>query len=62
MRKSTNWDGCEPAWDEVLDDPVVHAVMRRDGIARGELLDLMTTMRDRLEIARGSAVDCGCAG
>jgi len=60
MRKPTHWDGVEPAWDEVLDDPVVHAVMRRDGIARNELLDLMTTMRDRLEAVRGA--DCGCGG
>ena len=49
------WSGAEPRWDEMLDDPVMHAMMRRDGVARESLLDLMTTMRDRLEVARAAA-------
>ena len=54
------WDGpaqrwAEPRWDEMLDDPVMHAVMQRDGVRRETLLDLMTEMRERLEVARASA-------
>ena len=54
------WEGPErrwpePGWDEVLDDPVVHAVMQRDGVRRETLLDLMTEMRERLEVARAGA-------
>jgi hypothetical protein len=53
------WDGpdrsWEPRWDEMLDDPVIHAVMQRDGVRRESLLDLMTEMRERLEVARASA-------
>ncbi len=45
----------EPGWDEMLDDPVIHAVMERDGVRRETLLDLMTEMRERLEVARASA-------
>ncbi len=49
------WDSAEPRWDEMLDDPVIHAVMRRDGVRRENLLDLMTEMRERLEVARAAA-------
>jgi hypothetical protein len=49
-----NWLGTEPRWDEVLDDPVIHAVMERDGVQRETLLDLMTEMRGRLELARAA--------
>jgi hypothetical protein len=39
----------------MLDDPVIHAMMQRDGVRRESLLDLMTEMRERLEVARASA-------
>ena len=29
--------GTEPAIDDMLADPIVHAVMRRDGIGEGEV-------------------------
>jgi hypothetical protein len=49
------WDGTEPRWDEMLDDPVILAMMQRDGVQRESLLGLMTEMRERLEVARASA-------
>ena len=47
--------GLEPRWDEMLDDPVIHAMMQRDGVQRESLLDLMNEMRERLEVARAAA-------
>ena len=38
----------EPRIDEMLDDAVVKAVMRRDGVGRGELLGLIEWARIEL--------------
>jgi hypothetical protein len=38
----------EPQLDEMLDDPVVQAVMARDGVERDELLDLVSAVQERL--------------
>jgi hypothetical protein len=38
----------EPRIDEMLDDAVVKAVMRRDGVGRGELLGLVEWARIEL--------------
>jgi hypothetical protein len=43
------WLAVEPELDEVLDDPVVQAVMARDGVARGEILDLVSAVQERRE-------------
>jgi hypothetical protein len=40
----------EPRLDEVLNDPVVQAVMRRDGVSRVEILGLVEWAR--LELGR----------
>lgn len=40
--------GDEPALDEVLDDPVILAVMARDGIRRTEMVDLVHAVRKKL--------------
>lgn len=37
----------EPALDDMLDDPVVRAVMDRDGVDRGHILDLAASARER---------------
>ena len=37
----------EPALDDLLDDPVVRAVMDRDGVERGHILDLAASMQER---------------
>jgi hypothetical protein len=42
--------GVEPALSEVLDDPIVHLVMARDGVTRGNLELLVEQVRrDRLD-------------
>jgi hypothetical protein len=38
----------EPSIQELLDDPVIEAVMARDGVARVELEHLIDDVRDRL--------------
>ena len=42
----------EPMLWEVMADPMVHAVLARDGLKRGDVWDTMRVARDRL-IARG---------
>jgi len=38
----------EPSIKELLDDPVIEAVMARDGVRRNELEHLICEMRQRL--------------
>ena len=38
----------EPSIKELLDDPVIEAVMARDGVRRKELEHLILEVRDRL--------------
>lgn len=38
----------EPSLDDLLDDPVTHAVMRRDRVSRAELLAHIAAARARL--------------
>lgn len=40
--------GDEPELHEVLDDPVILAVMARDGVRRAEMVDLVHAVRKRL--------------
>ena len=42
----------EPAIADLLDDPVTHAVMRRDGVSRQFLIRTIECARERL--ARGA--------
>ncbi len=49
--------GFEPELDDVLDDPVVQAVMDRDGVGRDDILDLAASARERFEEADGSDTD-----
>lgn len=37
-----------PSFKELLEDPIIIAVMRRDGVSKSDLSSLLTTMRDRL--------------
>ena len=41
-------DDPEPSIAELLDDPVLQILMKRDGVARDELLDIIDTARLRL--------------
>lgn len=59
----TRWcrrlDG-EPSIKELLDDPVIEALMARDGVRRKELERLIADVRDRLTARDGDAADDGC--
>jgi hypothetical protein len=39
-----DFDG-EPSLDEMLDDPVVQAVMAQDGVERQEIVDLVASIQ-----------------
>jgi len=39
---------CEPRLSEVLNDPVVHAVMARDGVTREDLCSIIRNARQSL--------------
>ncbi len=45
----------EPRVEELLDDPVLHALMARDGVSRAELERLIARVRRRLGPDGGSA-------
>lgn len=42
-------DTTKQSLDELLDDPVMTAVMDRDGVSRDDLWSLMTMMKNRLQ-------------
>ncbi len=52
-------DDPEPAIAELLDDPVTHAVMRRDGVTRQTILRTIEAARTRLGLVRmGNGLCC----
>ncbi len=53
--------GREPALVDLLADPMVHLVMRRDGVAMTELCNHIATARARLGFARFGEGPCRCA-
>jgi hypothetical protein len=53
--------GQEPALVDLLADPVVHAVMRRDGVSMTELCNHIASARRRLGFARFGGGPCRCA-
>jgi hypothetical protein len=60
VRRARPWsaDGCEPHLEDVLADPIVHQVMRRDGVEPAQLRALIAVVRAR---QRGKPRDCLCA-
>ena len=50
--------GCEPRLDDLLADPIVRLVMRRDGVEPAQLRALIADVRVR---QRGKPRDCLCA-
>ncbi|HEV2550005.1 MAG TPA: hypothetical protein VGU20_22025 [Stellaceae bacterium] len=60
VRRARPWSaaGCEPRLDDVLADPIVAELMRRDGVAPAQLRALIARVRAR---AGGTASDCLCA-
>ena len=53
-------DDPEPAIADLLDDPVTHAVMRRDGVTRQTILHTIEAARLRLGLVRVERTLC-CA-
>ena len=53
--------GQEPVLVDLLADPVVHLVMRRDGVSMAELCNHIATARARLGFARFAGGPCRCA-
>ena len=49
MRKPTLRFIREPRLRDMLDDPVVQAVMARDKVRRSEIIDLVRSVRARIE-------------
>lgn len=42
-----------PSFKELLEDPIIVAVMQRDGVSKSYLSSLMTAMRERLSTLPG---------
>jgi hypothetical protein len=53
--------GHEPTLIDLLADPVVHAVMRRDSVTMTELCNHIAAARTRLGFARFGEGPCRCA-
>ena len=53
--------GQEPALVDLLADPLVHLVMRRDGVTMKDLCNHIATARARLGFARFGEGPCCCA-
>lgn len=47
-RKTARWIDGEPALEDLLRDPLVHAVLRRDGLTLRDLLEAIALGRHRL--------------
>jgi hypothetical protein len=53
--------GQEPALADLLADPVLHLVMRSDGVGMTELCNHIAAARARLGLARFAQGPCRCA-
>ena len=51
--------GDEPQLDDVLDDPVIQAVMSRDGVARHDIVDLAVAVRQKFGARQKNRACCG---
>jgi hypothetical protein len=56
-RRSYDGAGDEPDLLDLLGDPVIHAVMRRDGITLAELCAVIQRGRQRLRLTDGFEVE-----
>jgi hypothetical protein len=53
--------GEEPELDEIFADPIIHAVMRRDGVSREALCRVIQTARLALGLVPEGVVPLPCA-
>ena len=51
MEGHANWIVGEPAVPDLLDDPLIHAVLRRDGLSLADLQSAIARARRRLSTA-----------
>jgi len=49
-RETSNWIAGEPSVQEMLRDPIVHSILRRDGLSLQDLLQAIALGRDRLDL------------
>jgi hypothetical protein len=49
----------EPRLDDVLDDPVIQAVMTRDGVERDDIVDLAVAVREKFGARLKNPACCG---
>jgi hypothetical protein len=49
----------EPRLDDVLDDPVIQAVMNRDGVERHDIVDLAVALREKFGSGAKNSACCG---
>lgn len=59
-RRSRPFDA-EPTLSELIDDPVLHAVMARDGVGCADLVGAIDTARARLGLGPWVEAPCGPA-
>ncbi len=50
-RESSNWIAGEPTVREMLRDPIVHSVLRRDGLTGDDVRAAVALGRERLKLA-----------
>ena len=54
-RKAWKCRDAEPRLDELLDDPVLHAILRKDRVSRDELMTMIAGARRRLGLCEDVA-------
>lgn len=54
-RKAGQCRDAEPRLDELLEDPVLHAILRKDRISRDELMTVIAGARRRLGLCEEAA-------
>lgn len=59
VTETSRWIVGEPSLQDVLDDPVVHAVLRRDGLSPQDLMRAINRGRSRLAPSRSSSNPAG---
>ncbi|HEX2114863.1 MAG TPA: hypothetical protein VHM01_10710 [Alphaproteobacteria bacterium] len=57
-RRSRQVDG-EPSLAELIDDPVIHALMARDGVRCADLVGAIDVARARLGLGPWAEAPCG---
>jgi len=54
QRKTGRCQDSEPALEDLLEDPVLHAILRKDRVSRDELMAVIAGARRRLGLCESS--------